>query len=466
MSYRRKTVVGFTRSNATTVRWLFFAAVVLVICVGAWLGSLFFNSIGKATADSGKNSLLSIFSSKIQGEAEGRTNILILGQGGDNHPGGNLTDTIEVMSIDWTDKKVAMISLPRDLWVQIPGGGYTKINGIEYYGGLNSKKTGLSGGKAISQTVSQVLGIPIQYYVEIDFTGFKEIVDKLGGVDIYVDKAISDPFYPAADMIHYDPFYITVGWHHMDGALALKYSRSRETTSDFDRARRQQQVIAAIKTKLASAQTLANPLKITDLLGIVGNRIKTDFSAGEIKSLWDKIQGIDQANAISYVFDTNPQGPLVATQDERGYIIIPRKGIGKYDDLQYIAKNIFVLTPDQINQGYTLSPAAQAEIKPKASPSPSIAVVKPKIEILNASNTKDAAVKLATTLETQGYNILSNGNTNDSYRQTTVFSCDNSLNINTLQIAKTLASQLKAVAKSKSSCSGYDIQIIIGQSGT
>ncbi len=455
-----------TRPRTNTLRWGIFIFLGLIIGLGVWLGASLFSSAGKVTSDSGKNSILSMFSSKdkLQGENEGRTNILLLGKGGDNHPGGNLTDSMEVISVDWTTNKIAFISLPRDLWVQLPGGGYSKINAANYYGDLNAKKTGSSGGKESSQVVGQVLGIPIHYYVTIDFQAFKEIVDKIGGVDIYVDKAISDPFYPAVDMVHYDPFYITVGQHHLDGVTALKYARSRETTSDFDRSRRQQQIITAIKQKLMSAQTFSNPVKITDLFSIVGNHVRTNMSVGEIKNLWTKTQAIDQANAASYVFDTNPKGPLVALQDERGYIIIPRKGIGKYDDLQNIAKNIFTLTVDQMNQGYAISPEAQAEIKPKINTSETEkVVVGPRIQILNAASQKDAATKLSQTLKSEGFNVVLTGNANDSYRQTTIYSCDNSTKTNINSVVKTLSNELKAVVKTKTSCTGYDIQIIIGQ---
>ena len=463
-----RTVSRTTKPKSKTVRWILFLIVAVIICLGVWTGSVVFNSLNKVTAGSGKNSLLQLFSlnSKLQGEDEGRTNILLLGKGGDNHPGGNLTDTMEVMSIDWKNNKIAFISVPRDLWVQIPGfTTYSKINAANYYGDQNYKTTG-GGGKEASLIIGQILGIPIHYSVTIDFQGFKEIIDKVGGVDIYVDKAISDPFYPAADMIRYDTFYITVGQHHLDGETALKYARSRETTSDFDRARRQQQIIAAAKQKLISAQTLANPIKITDLLNIVGNHFRTNLTIGEIKTLWDKTQNIDTANAINYVFDTSPTSPLIGlSSDERGYIIIPKRGIGNYTDMQYIGKNIFNLTPAELAQSYSVSPQAQAEMKPKTATSPSVSTGLPKIEIANATSETNAAANLSKTLKAEGYNVAGTSNINDVYRQTTVYSCANSTNTSLGQTVKNLTSELKAVSKSKTNCTGFDIQVVIGQSG-
>ena len=128
----------------------------------------------------------------LRGEADGRINILMLGIAGKNKPGQNLTDTIMVMSIDTKDKKIALLSIPRDLYVNVPGTNYsTKINSIYQYG-LDQNK----GSDLIKQTVEDVLDIPIHYSVILDFDGFTKIIDDLGGVNVVVERDMYDARYP------------------------------------------------------------------------------------------------------------------------------------------------------------------------------------------------------------------------------------------------------------------------------
>jgi LCP family protein required for cell wall assembly len=417
------------------------SVIAVLLGLGLWLGISAYSAMKKITSLSG-DSLFNVFSKssqELKGQSEGRTNILLLGMGGTNHPGGTLSDTIMVVSIDWQTKKMAMISLPRDLWVKVPGLGYSKINGAYSYGEQNSKTTG-GGGEVSSKVASEVLGVPIHYFLRIDFDGFKKIVDTLGGIDVTVDKAINDPYYPAANMIDYDPFSISAGVHHLDGATALKYARSRETTSDFDRSRRQQQVIKAIKEKAMTLDVLANPKKLTDLMGIIGDHIRTNLSAGEIKSLAGAQKDLDTQNTVSQVFDTAADGPLTSTTDSRGYIILPKKGIGNYADLQEIAKNIFAKSPTEV-QGATTSKANS------------------KIEILNASNKSGVATEISNNLKKQGYTVSKIGDATTNYNYSIVYNCGGA---GTQTVAQTIAKNLNFRINYKTSCGGMDIQIVAG----
>jgi len=340
------------------VKWFVLAFLLVGLGIGSWIGYTANNALKKITEGSGNNSSLFSFlgdfsSNDLKGKAQGRTNILLLGMGGKNHPGGTLSDTIIVLSINYSDNKIGLISVPRDLWVPIPGFGSAKINEA-YADGEKNKKTTGGGGALASRTVENVFGIPIHYWLSADFDGFKKAVDTLGGIDIYVEKSINDPYYPAANMINYEPFKIDAGDHHMDGALALKYARSRETTSDFDRSRRQQQVMTAMKDKVFSLGFVSNPKKITDMLNILGDHVRTNMQSGEMRTFWEVMKTLDTENIISKVLDTAPGGPLVDTSDTRGYYIYPRKGITNFTDLQIIAKNLFskkdLTVPDYQNR--------------------------------------------------------------------------------------------------------------------
>jgi len=416
-------------------KWLIFIIIFTIAAIGVWIGVVANRAINKITDDGqSKSSLLSLLSDfntgNIKGKSEGRTNILILGMGGKNHPGGMLSDTMILASINYQDQKIGMISVPRDLWVPIAGYGHAKINEA-YADGEKNKSTTTSGGALSSRTIENVLGVPVHYYLSLDFEGFKKMVDTVGGVDIYVENAINDPSYPADNMVDYSPFKLSAGLQHMDGSLALKYVRSRKTTSDFDRSRRQMQVMAAVRDKILSTGILANPKKITDLLNILGDHIRTNMQVSDIKSLWEVGKTLDTTNIISKVLDTSNDGLLVASQDSRGYYVYPRKGIDNFSEIQKMVKNIF--TPE-------------AEDGTSA-----------KIEVLNGSGKAGIASSVSTYLESYGYNVTKIGNGGET-STTTIFDCSSG---KYAQTTEKIAGMLKAKKETKS-CQ-TDIQIIVGQ---
>ena len=437
---------NYKKPKRKTWKIILISIVVVLLGIGIWLGTSAYSAMKKITALSG-DSLFNVFSKssqEIKGQSEGRTNILLLGMGGANHPGGTLSDTVMVVSIDWQTKKMAMISLPRDLWVKVPGNGYSKLNGAYSHGEQNSKTTG-GGGEVSSKVVSEVLGIPVHYFVRIDFDGFKKIVDTLGGVDIVNDKDLYDSEYPAADMIGYDPFKLSAGNHHLNGDVALKYARCRHGNcgDDFGRSRRQQQVIKAIKEKAMTLDVLANPKKLTDLMGVIGDHIRTNLSAGEIKTLAGAQKDLDTQNTISQVFDTAADGPLTSTTDSRGYVILPKKGIGNYADLQEIAKNIFTKSPTATGS------AVQGATTTKNNY---------KIEVLNASNKSGVATTISNDLKKQGYTVNKVGDAKSNYSYSIVYGCGNASQTTAWEIAKNLKFRINY----KTNCGGMDIQIVAG----
>jgi LCP family protein required for cell wall assembly len=157
-------------------------------------------------------------------------NIVLLGSDKRPNSGAWRTDSMIVVSVDMQENIVRLLSIPRDLWVYIPGHGYNRINTADLWGELAKKG---SGPERVKQTIYQNLGIPIQYYVRVDFQGFMKIIDTVGGVDIDVDCPLPD-------------ISLAAGVHHMNGAQALRYARSRKSTNDFDRGRRQRKVLMAL----------------------------------------------------------------------------------------------------------------------------------------------------------------------------------------------------------------------------
>lgn len=238
-------------------------------------------------------------------------NILFLGNGGANHPGGALCDVIQVLSINVKTKKSFMVSVPRDLFVEIDGNEY-KINEMYFRG--EEKGKGM-GGDQSKKIAGEVLGIPIHYYLKIDFQGFKKIVDMLGGIDVYVDQGISDPVWG---------YYIKVGEHHFNGKQALDYVRSRESTSDFNRSARQQKTLVAMRDKVLTLNILSDATKIAEIAKTMSTNLRTDIIPEEMIKIFFAAQNIPLENMSSYVFDTGADNFLYSTITRGGaYGIFP-----------------------------------------------------------------------------------------------------------------------------------------------
>lgn len=190
----------------------------------------------------------------------GNVNVALIGYGGSHHGGGYLADSIIVAS--WNPDKgvVSLISLPRDLYVKSPLGWASRINAVYSHLYGYYKKDIVPTASDFLTVLGNITWLEIPYYATIDFAGFKQVIDTLGGIDVNVPSALHDLQYPDDNLRGYDPLHIEAGWQHMSGALALKYARSRHApghSSDFDRSLRQQLILDAVKTKIMSSETLS-----------------------------------------------------------------------------------------------------------------------------------------------------------------------------------------------------------------
>jgi polyisoprenyl-teichoic acid--peptidoglycan teichoic acid transferase len=245
-------------------------------------------------------------------EEADRVNILLMGI--DKRPDEYVsrTDTMILITIDPASRTGGMLSIPRDLWVAIPGYGENRVNTAHYLGDKNGYP---GGGPALAmKTVQYNLGVPVHFYVRVDFDGFRRIVDTLGGIELDVPQTIDDPKYPDENY-GYDPFYIEAGLQHMDGYTALKYARTRATSdSDFDRARRQQQVLLAIREKAIAVGVIP---KIPELWATMADTVQTDLQLVDILELAkladqvsrDDVQTavMDRSMTVDYRTDTGAQ---------------------------------------------------------------------------------------------------------------------------------------------------------------
>jgi len=244
-----------------------------------------------------------------------RINVLLLGYGGPGHDGPYLTDSIMLLSIRPATHEAIMVSLPRDLWVKIPalpGNAYLmgKLNSA-YAIGTDHKnyptvrsdwKTATGGGDLAAATVAQVTGQPIDYWIGVDFKAFRDVVDALGGVRVDVRTALDDPYFPAGEttgMIH---IHVDAGWQQFDGERALEYARSRETTSDFDRSRRQQLVMLAVRQRVFSLHAIPRMLSV---LGALQDNVRTNLRPGDMQRLADLAGQVKEQDIRRVAIDTS-----------------------------------------------------------------------------------------------------------------------------------------------------------------
>ena len=224
-----------------------------------------------------------------------RINIVLLGYGGPGHDGPYLTDSIMVLSLRPGTHEAIMVSLPRDLWVKIPALPNNrfmmgKLNSAYAIGSdrrnypnvRNDWKTLTGGGDLTAATISQVIGQPVDYWVGVDFKAFRDVVDALGGVQINVPTALDDRRYPRGETagmmhIHFNP-----GLQQFDGERALEYARSRESTSDFDRSRRQQLIMVAVRQRVFSLNAIP---RLLSLLGALQDNVRTNLRPAEMRLL-------------------------------------------------------------------------------------------------------------------------------------------------------------------------------------
>lgn len=268
-----------------------------------------------------------------------RLDVLILGIRGEDdiENGGLLTDTVMILSLDKVNKKAVMISVPRDFFVdmvtELSNGKQISVKGKlnEVYEKGLANREGVDFSKKI---FSKITGVYIDKAIVFDFNAFKSIVDKLGGVDLTLAK----PFEEKNQWGY--PFYLPAGNNHLDGDQALYYVRSRYSTSDFDRSRRQQETIVAIKNKAAASGFLSNPLKIASLFSDLKGDVRTDFQIWDIKDLMTLANSISGKNQIKNYFITT-ENLLYESRSENGeYVLLPKGN--NYDGLKRFFKEILL----------------------------------------------------------------------------------------------------------------------------
>jgi len=264
-------------------------------------------------------SLLSVAGNKELKADNGRTNIVLLGMRGENDPnGGLLSDSIMILSMQQESKKVALLSIPRDLRVEVSGTkGYSKLNAAHAIGFRQKPPQGL---QYTMQVLEDVTGMPMHYGVSVDFIAFKGIIDALGGITVNAESDFYDPNYDGG-------IRVKKGLNDLDSDRALKYVQARLTSNDFDRSRRQREVMTAIKDKAEQSGSIKNPIFMLNLLENFGTNVRTTMTVEELRIALDTINTLDMNNMIQKGYDTSSDGPFTSqTLPGIGYVITPRSG--------------------------------------------------------------------------------------------------------------------------------------------
>ncbi len=251
--------------------------------------------------------------SETSDEEDQTIDILLLGTNGSH------TDTIMVASINPDEEKISLFSIPRDIYIN-----GRKINEYYAYYGVST----------LERMVEEVSGLTIDHYAQVDLDGFVQIVDLLGGVDVHVDKAIYDGLYPNSSG-GYSPYSIDEGDHHFDGEEALRYARSRESTSDFDRAGRQQEILSAVRTKVTQLDSVMDLKELSEIFQTALSTSTTDLNVLDIASFYYDYHDFD----LNTGFVLTSGNYLYSLINEGGaYILLPRTG--NYDEIHDVISTL------------------------------------------------------------------------------------------------------------------------------
>jgi LCP family protein required for cell wall assembly len=357
-----------------------------------------------------------------------RVNVLLMGidQRPNEDPDTTRTDTMMILTLDPTTKTAGMLSIPRDLYVPLPNRDtQDRINTAHVYGGPSYAM----------ETVEYNFGIPIQHYIRVNFNALTTLVDLVGGIDIYVDEDINDQSYPDQNY-GYDPFVISAGWHHMDGATALKYARTRHGSSDFYRMRRQQQVIMALRDQVLSTDAITKLLpNAPQILQTMQDSISTDFTPSEIVQLILFVKDLPTQNITRVVVDETAAQSW--TTPEGAQVLIPIR-----DEVRKLRDKLY---------------APPAPEDTQVTPTPE----QGRISVQNGTNTEGLAATAQASLKAKGFDVVEIGNATGDHPTTVIIDYHGRQQY-VQQLANALGVPVSAISTTLDENNSLDALVILG----
>lgn len=264
----------------------------------------------------------------------GRTNILLLGVGDKDHAGASLTDSIIIASIEPATRSIVFLSLPRDLYLvgsdQAPDARinafYANVRNRLIREGASASGASIAAMNILRQELGSKLGAQIHGVIKVDFTAFSEIVDAFGGVEIDVAESLTDYTYPLKEGV-VGTFSLPQGLQRLDGDTALQYARSRHSTSDFDRSRRQQQILGALLEQVKNQNPLENLGLARAVLGVIEKHAEWTLSSGDLVALASSVLTVPRERIASMHLSTAVGGDY-SDAERGGFVLPPAEDIG------------------------------------------------------------------------------------------------------------------------------------------
>lgn len=383
----------------------------LLLGVGGFLGIKALHTLDKVFHGNIFSDVTAAFNSTpLKGESTGRVNILLAGDSADQpgHGGADLTDSILLLSIDTKNHTAFLLSIPRDLWVYVPGlSSYQKINAANDVSSFSQSGYPSGGMGQLQEIVQTDLGIPVDYYGVMDYGAFQDAVNAVGGVTIDIKSPDPRGLYdPNTDL------NLSNGWVTLNGQQALNLARARGDgygsygfpDSDFDRTEHQRQLFVAVASKAKSIGVITNPVKISNLISTLGNNFQTNLSLQNVLRLVQITKGVNLSSIQSYSYCstltvgqdgcTNPVLTDYTDPASGEEALAPVSGIGEYGQMQQYYKQLTSSNP---------------VVKEGAS-----------VVILNASDVNGLAKNQETLLEAKGVDVSTIGDANNEYPGTMI----------------------------------------------
>ncbi len=344
----------------------------------------------------------------LAGEKENRVNILLAAVGGEGHQGENLADTVIVASFRPQEKEMALLSIPRDLYVKIPGTElFSRINAVHAYGENQQRGDGLT---LLREKVSEITGQSIHYVARVDFQAFKRIVDHVGGIDITIHNSFYD---------YWHKISFPAGTEHMNGERALAYVRARYIEGpeggDFKRAERTQQTALAIRKKIFSVQTAVDLRALAGILDALRDHVSTNFTLAELRRLAELSRSIPDDKFRTAVLTSGSQGLLTGTTEILGgrpaSVLRPRAGLENYSEIQALAANIFAEARVAASPSAEQPSPSPTPASPTPAPTPAdVATEQPTVDVRNGTTVTGLASRVAKALEKKTFTLSAVGN--------------------------------------------------------
>jgi LCP family protein required for cell wall assembly len=409
-----------------TKKRIIFACLLPFLLIGLWLGIKF----GFNAARIFNGNLFNVFTTtRLKGEDQGRVNILLAGNSADDvgHDGGELTDSIMILSLDTKNNKAFILSVPRDLYVPIQDNGSAKINTAYVYGKqqkFNESGYPKGGMGLLEKTIQSNLGITTHYYALINYSALRDAVNAVGGVPVTINSGSACGLYdPSIDWTTHGPLVdLSNGTHTLSGQQALNLARARGDArgscgyakSDYMRTQNQRMLLLSLKNKVFTTGVLANPIKLSKLFDSLGRNVKTDMQLSEVRRLNDLIKGVDNGKIKSYgLEDINGKSYLTSYRTASGQsALVPTAGVDNFSEIKSVLRRLM-----------STNKVAQEEAK---------------VVLLNGTDTYGLAMKNKSLLENRNITVTNVADATTTASSTYIISTANTSKTATLAALKTL----------------------------